>query len=125
MYFCSSGRLKVIEDASEGLSKDSGRSVRILKEGDFFGQEALLDPGARCHASIVALEQVTLMKLSRAAFSSVCSRFPDFAVRPGRPLDFSPLSPSRGPGQVRWNRLSAVLATVQKALSPHKKEKTG
>jgi CRP-like cAMP-binding protein len=128
MYFCSSGRLKVmpVEDASEGPSRDSWqKSVRILKEGDFFGQEALLEPGARCHASIVALEQATLMKLSRAAFMSVCSRFPDFAVRPGRPLDFSPSSPSRGPGQVRWNRLSPVLATVQKALSPHKKKKTG
>ena len=128
MYFCSSGRLKVmpVEDASEGPSRGSWqKSVRILKEGDFFGQEALLEPGARCHASIVALEQATLMKLSRAAFMSVCSRFPDFAVRPGRPLDFSPSSPSRGPGQVRWNRLSPVLATVQKALSPHKKEKTG
>ena len=65
------------------------------------------------------------MKLSRAAFASVCSRFPDFAARSGRPLDFSPSSSPRGTGQVRWNRLSPVLAGVQKALSPGKKEKTG
>ena len=126
MYFCSSGRLKMIKHASEGSRPGLGlKNVQILREGDFFGQEALSDPGARSRASIVALEPATLMKLSRAAFVSVCSRFPDFAARSGRPLDFSPSSSPRGTGQVRWNRLSPVLAGVQKALSPGKKEKTG
>ena len=124
MHFCASGRLKVIAEC-EGLSAGK-RVVRILKEGDSFGLDALVDGQARNATSIIALESATLMWLSRVAFQSICDRFP--AVRraasrvtavsaePSSLFELQTQLSAQSPK--RRKRLPPLLAKVHEALSP-------
>ena len=74
MYFVAEGKFKVLIHLPGGGRK----VVAVLKEGSYFGEVALTSEDCRRTADVIAVTDSALMKLSRAAFKSVCSRFPDF-----------------------------------------------
>jgi voltage-gated potassium channel len=70
MYFISFGTLEVI-------SAD-GQTVATLKEGNFFGELALLFSQPR-NASVRAVDYCDLYSLDKDTFDHTISRYPDFA----------------------------------------------
>ncbi len=69
MYFIISGMLDVIRD---------GNSIFLLKEGDFFGEMALVDNKPRT-ATVKARSYCNLYKLERSIFEKIISDFPEIA----------------------------------------------
>ena len=53
-----------------------GREVAIMGAGQHVGEMAVIDEGARRSASVYALEQTVLGKISENAFSSIANAFP-------------------------------------------------
>lgn len=72
MFFISKGHVEV-------LGPDGTTRVAGLKEGDYFGEIALLENVPRS-ASIRALDFCTLYELEREPFALVLEQFPDFAA---------------------------------------------
>jgi hypothetical protein len=70
MYFMSFGSVDVISNA--------GVQIATLKQGDFFGEMALLSPNALRNASVKALTYCDVFQLCRESFSQVLARFPKF-----------------------------------------------
>jgi CRP-like cAMP-binding protein len=75
MYILVSGRAKV------ALFGDNGRELTLsdLKPGDFFGEMALLDNRPRS-ANVVAIDDVTLLMLTREAFVAHLRAHPQTAL---------------------------------------------
>ena len=75
MYVVLSGKVKVY------LSDDEGKEIiiNILKEGDYFGELALLDESPRS-ASVMTLEDSKLAVLSKAAFEECLKSNPEIAL---------------------------------------------
>ena len=67
IYFILSGRLSIIAN---------GREVAIRNSGQHVGEMALIDPSARRSASVVAIEQTVVAKISESTFSSLADRYP-------------------------------------------------
>ena len=72
MYFVSRGELEV-------LSADSGERLRTLREGDFFGEVALLYDDERT-ANVRALGFCHVYRLDRDLFDHVLDHYPDVAT---------------------------------------------
>ncbi len=76
LYVILSGRVKVV------LYGEDGKEVILstLREGDFFGEMALIDGGPRS-ASVVALEESKLIRLLRQSFMDFLRETPEMALR--------------------------------------------
>jgi voltage-gated potassium channel len=69
MYFIASGEVQIMVP---------DRDIR-LSEGDFFGEIALIQPGARRTATVTAVRSCDLLKLERRDFQSLLERHADLA----------------------------------------------
>ena len=67
IYFVLAGRLSIVVN---------GREVAIRKSGQHVGEMALIDPSARRSASVVAIEQTVVAKISEAPFRSLADKYP-------------------------------------------------
>lgn len=67
IFFVLSGKVSV---------RVNGREVAVRESGSHMGEMALIDPAARRSASVIAVEQTVLARVSEAAFSAVAQRFP-------------------------------------------------
>lgn len=75
LHIINSGLVKLVLASPEGREV----TVGILDAGDFFGELALLDGGARS-ASAVALEAVETLTLDREPFIAILERHPQVAT---------------------------------------------
>ncbi len=75
LFIIERGRVKIVLSSPEGKE----RILALLRTGDFFGELALLDGGARS-ADAVALEDSDLLVLPREAFLGFLSAHPGAAI---------------------------------------------
>jgi len=75
MYVILEGRAKVTKLSGDGREK----ILKMLAEGDFFGEMALLEEAPR-DASVTALSETRILALARNDFLSVLRRSPDLAM---------------------------------------------
>ena len=68
IYLVLSGKISI---------RVNGREVAVRAAGSHVGEMALIDPTAPRSASVIAVEQTVLARLSEVAFSSMAKRFPD------------------------------------------------
>ncbi len=75
IFFVSAGKLKAV------LAGENGREIVLssFREGDFFGEMSLLDGQPRS-ATVIALENSTLVILKRRDFVSHITSFPQTAI---------------------------------------------
>ena len=67
IYFILAGRLAIVVN---------GREVAIRQSGQHVGEMALIDPSARRSASVVAIEQTVVAKISEASFRLLADKYP-------------------------------------------------
>ncbi|MDE0484857.1 MAG: nucleotide-binding protein [Candidatus Poribacteria bacterium] len=67
IYFILAGRLSIFVN---------GREVAIRNSGQHVGEMVLIDPSARRAASVVAIEQTVVMKISETSFRSLAEKYP-------------------------------------------------
>ena len=67
IYFILSGRLSIIVN---------GREVAIRNSGQHVGEMVLIDPSARRSASVVAIEQTVVLKISETSFRLLAEKYP-------------------------------------------------
>ncbi|HEX8311721.1 MAG TPA: cyclic nucleotide-binding domain-containing protein [Chthoniobacteraceae bacterium] len=75
MYIMVSGKAKVVH-RKEGHSIDFAQ----LREGDFFGELALVDDGPRS-ADVIALEDCVLLRIGQASISALAGVYPTAAFK--------------------------------------------
>ena len=75
MYIVVTGEARVVH-------RKGGRDIdlAVLKEGDFFGELALVDEGPRS-ADVIALRDCTLLKITQAVISAVAGVYPTAAFK--------------------------------------------
>jgi hypothetical protein len=71
MYFISRGTLQVLDRA--------GKVLTTLKDGDFFGEMALLE-GRRRMGGVRAVDYCELYELTAASFNNIVEAHPDFKI---------------------------------------------
>ncbi|HHT9137695.1 MAG TPA: cyclic nucleotide-binding domain-containing protein [Candidatus Wunengus sp. YC60] len=76
MYIIQEGAVKIYKTLSDGNDKE----LAILKNGDFFGELALLDESPRS-ASAVALETSHILGLFRPEFFDILERKPKLGLK--------------------------------------------
>lgn len=76
-YYIFDGLVKVTKSLEHG--KEAKKHLATLSTGDFFGEGALLSDKSR-GASVEALEETTLLKLSQTKFESLITKDPQAAV---------------------------------------------
>lgn len=74
-YLIQEGRVRLVKRI-----RSSDRSLTVLRPGDLFGEDALMNRGAR-GASAVALTDVSALALDRETFGVLLSSSPDVALR--------------------------------------------
>ncbi len=67
IYFILSGRLSIVVN---------GREVAIRNSGQHVGEMVLIDPSARRSASVVAIEQTVVLKISETSFRLFAEKYP-------------------------------------------------
>ena len=67
IYFILVGRVSIVVN---------GREVAIRKLGEHIGEMALIDPSATRSASVVAIEQTVVAKISETTFRPLANRYP-------------------------------------------------
>ncbi len=67
IYFILAGRLSIVVNR---------REVAIRESGEHVGEVALIDPSARRSASVVAIEQTVVAKITEAAFRPLADKYP-------------------------------------------------
>ena len=67
LYFILTGRLSIIVN---------GREVAIRESGQHVGEMVLIDPSAKRSASVVAIEQTVVAKISEASFRPLANEYP-------------------------------------------------
>ena len=67
IYFILAGRLSIVVN---------GREVAIRNSGQHVGEMVLIDPSARRAASVVAIEQTVVVKISETSFRSLGEKYP-------------------------------------------------
>ena len=67
LYFILAGRLSIVVN---------GREVAIRQSGEHVGEMALIDPSARRSASVIAIEQTVVAKISETAFRPLANKYP-------------------------------------------------
>jgi CRP-like cAMP-binding protein len=75
MYILVTGKCRVVHHKN-----GRGIDLAILKEGDFFGELALVDEGPRS-ADVIALEDVALLKITQAVVAAVAGVYPTAAFK--------------------------------------------
>lgn len=75
LYIIIRGSVKVIKD--RGSARE--RSLRILTSGEYFGEMALLDGGARS-ASVLTLEKTEVLHVEASAIMEAVERDPSLAM---------------------------------------------
>jgi CRP-like cAMP-binding protein len=75
MYIVVAGNCRVVHHSD-------GRDITLatLKDGDFFGELALVDEGPRS-ADVEALTDVTLLKLTQGVIGAIAGVFPSAAIK--------------------------------------------
>jgi len=75
LYFIAEGRVRVV------LYGEDGKEITLstLREGEFFGEMALIDGEPRS-ASVVAIEDTTLLVISRQNFLGLIKKYPRVAL---------------------------------------------
>ena len=76
MYIIQEGTVKIYKTLSDGSDKE----LAILKNGDFFGELALLDESPRS-ASAVARESSHILGLFRPEFFDILERKPKLGIK--------------------------------------------
>ncbi|MFT5726348.1 MAG: CRP-like cAMP-binding protein [Desulforhopalus sp.] len=76
MYFVISGKMAVQKETGFGARK---QVVALLDRGAPVGEAGLLDGGLR-GASVVAVEDASLLYLSRKAFDEICEELPGLGL---------------------------------------------
>jgi CRP-like cAMP-binding protein/Fe-S-cluster-containing hydrogenase component 2 len=72
LYIVSDGAVQVVVDRPDG----SHRILEYLREGEFFGEMALLGGGVRT-ANVLTAGKCELVKLNGSAFMELCQRYPE------------------------------------------------
>ena len=67
IYFIIAGRLSIVVN---------GREVAIRNSGQHVGEMVLIDPSARRSASVIAIEQTVIAKISETSFRSLAEKYP-------------------------------------------------
>lgn len=67
IYFILAGRLSIVVN---------GREVAIRNSGQHVGEMVLIDPSARRSASVIAIEQTVVVKISETSFRSLAETYP-------------------------------------------------
>ena len=67
IYFIIAGRLSIAVN---------GREVAIRNAGQHVGEMVLIDPSARRSASVIAIEQTVVVKISETFFRSLAEKYP-------------------------------------------------
>ena len=67
IYFLLAGRLSIVVN---------GREVAIRRSGEHVGEMTLIDPSAKRSASVVAIEQSVVAKISEASFHILVDKYP-------------------------------------------------
>ena len=67
IYFILAGRLSIVVN---------GREVAIRESGQHVGEMALIDPSAKRSASVVAIEQTVVAKISEVSFRPLADEYP-------------------------------------------------
>ncbi len=67
IYFILAGRLSIVVN---------GREVAIRNSGQHVGEMVLIDPSARRSASVIAIEQTVVVKISETCFRSLTEKYP-------------------------------------------------
>ena len=67
IYFILAGRLSIVVN---------GREVAIRNSGQHVGEMALIDPSAKRSASVTAIEQTVVAKISEASFRPLADKYP-------------------------------------------------
>lgn len=110
MYFIQSGLLEVI---------DESKNVRIrLIEGDFFGEQALLNNAQR-NASVKSVIYSELLILTREGLKKLINAHPLFAVKlfsylKNKIMNQLKNGEGRALSRIRWNFLSLIIKTAQR-----------
>jgi CRP-like cAMP-binding protein len=75
MYIVGSGECRVVHHKG-------GRDIdlAVLKAGDFFGEIALVDEGPRS-ADVIAVTDVSLIKISQSAIAAIAGVYPQAAFK--------------------------------------------
>ena len=74
-YLIQEGRVRLVKRI-----RSSDRSLTVLRPGDLFGEDALMN-GCRRSASAVALTDVSVLALDRTTFGVLLSSNPEVALR--------------------------------------------
>lgn len=69
IYFILAGRLSIVVN---------GREVAIRNSGQHVGEMALIDPSAKRAASVIAIEQTVVAKISESSFRPLADKYPRF-----------------------------------------------
>lgn len=67
IYFILAGQLSIVVN---------GREVAIRKSGEHVGEMVLIDPSARRAASVIAIEQTVVVKISENSFRLLAEKYP-------------------------------------------------
>ena len=67
IYFILAGRLSIVVN---------GREVAIRNSGKHVGEMALIDPSAKRAASVIAIEQTVIAKISEPSFRPLADKYP-------------------------------------------------
>ncbi len=76
MFLINSGKVSVIKDTPVGE-----KILATLKEGDFFGEMALMGAQPRRAASVKTVTETTVLELNRMAFEALIKRSPEIAIK--------------------------------------------
>jgi CRP-like cAMP-binding protein len=75
MFIISSGKLVVTKQTAAGE-----KTLAELKEGDFFGEMAIMGMQEKRAASVKTLAETTVLELNREAFEGLVRRSPEIAM---------------------------------------------
>lgn len=86
MYLIGRGAVEVLVDPSivggPGVRKRGGSvTIATLREGQTFGEVALVDQGLRTASARCAEAETTLLKIPRDKFVALCETYPELGYR--------------------------------------------
>ncbi len=76
MFLINSGKVAIIKNTPVGE-----KTLATLKEGDFFGEMALMGSQPRRAATVKTLTETTVLELNRPAFEALIKRSPEIGIK--------------------------------------------
>lgn len=76
MFFINKGQVAIIKDTPAG-----DKTLATLKDGDFFGEMALMGAQETRAASVKTVTEVAVLELNRMAFEGMIKRSPEIAMK--------------------------------------------